>query len=273
MAMRVTTLASGAGWRVHDVVCSAGPGDRAFEEQHDSVCIAAVMQGSFQYRTTQGTATLAPGAVLLGNHGHCFECGHQHARGDRCLSFLFDPGCFETILSGSGPGRWSGFPVARVPPVEALSPVLAAAELARDDPETLEEVALEVAGAVVSVVSVVAGSGRAVGTASWRDERRIAGVLRRIEAEVDEGLSLGVLAREAGMSRYHFLRVFRQVVGLTPHQFILRTRLHRAAVELRRSGRKVLDVALEAGFSDLSTFNRRFRATMGVTPSGYRRTG
>jgi AraC family transcriptional regulator len=75
------------------------------------------------------------------------------------------------------------------------------------------------------------------------------------------------------MSRYHFLRTFRHVVGLTPHQFILRTRLHRAALALRRSGRPVLEVALDAGFADLSTFNRRFRATMGVTPGAYRRQG
>jgi AraC-like DNA-binding protein len=72
------------------------------------------------------------------------------------------------------------------------------------------------------------------------------------------------------MSRYHFLRTFRHVVGLTPHQFILRTRLHTAAVELRRSVRSILDIALDAGFADLSTFNRRFRATMGVTPGTYR---
>ena len=68
------------------------------------------------------------------------------------------------------------------------------------------------------------------------------------------------------MSPYHFLRTFRRVVGMTPHQFILRTRLDDAAVQLRRSSRPVLDIALDAGFADLSTFNRRFRAIMGVTP-------
>ncbi len=60
---------------------------------------------------------------------------------------------------------------------------------------------------------------------------------------------------------------------MTPYQFILRTRLHNAAIALRRSGQPVLDVALDAGFADLSTFNRRFRATMGVTPGAYRRSG
>jgi AraC family transcriptional regulator len=267
MEMHVDILASGPGWRVHDIACSAGPRDRAFEEQHTAVCIAAVLQGSFQYRTTQGAATLAPGAILLGNHGHCFECGHEHARGDRCLSFLFDPPCFESVLAAIPGARSIDFPVARLPPLPALSPVLAAVDLARDNAAVLEEVGLDLAGKVVSLLV-----GASLPPVPARDERRIDGVLRRIEADAHLPLGLADLAREAAMSRYHFLRTFRHVVGLTPHQFVLRTRLHNAAVALRRSTRPVLDVALDAGFADLSTFNRRFRATMGVTPSAYRRS-
>jgi AraC family transcriptional regulator len=134
MEMTVDLLASGPGWRVHDVRCAAGPNDRRFEEQHPAVCIAAVIHGSFQYRTTQGEATLAPGAILLGNHGGCFECGHDHATGDRCLSFLFDPGCFETIVSAVPAARSDVFTIARLPPLMALTPVITAAELAMDDP-------------------------------------------------------------------------------------------------------------------------------------------
>ena len=96
-------LASGPGWRVEDVTCSAGPQDRPFEEQHDLVCVAAVTRGTFQYRTPNGRATLVPGALMLGNPGACFECGHEHGVGDRCLSFHFDPEFFEEIVA-SVPG-------------------------------------------------------------------------------------------------------------------------------------------------------------------------
>jgi AraC family transcriptional regulator len=51
---------------------------------------------------------------------------------------------------------------------------------------------------------------------------------------------------------------------------VLRTRLHRAAVRLRRSRESVAAIAFDAGFNDLSTFNRRFRRVMGVSPSAYR---
>src|SRR6202789_1908352 len=97
--MTATTylLASGPGWRADDVICTSGPNDRAFEEQHDGICIAAVTRGTFQYRSTQGSALLTPGALLLGRDRHCFQCGHDHGTGDRCLSFHFTPDFFHAV--------------------------------------------------------------------------------------------------------------------------------------------------------------------------------
>jgi AraC-like DNA-binding protein len=72
------------------------------------------------------------------------------------------------------------------------------------------------------------------------------------------------------MSVYHFLRTFRQVAGLPPHQYVLHTRLRRAAVRLRTSNHPISAIAFDAGFGDLSTFNRRFRRVMGCSPGAYR---
>jgi len=72
------------------------------------------------------------------------------------------------------------------------------------------------------------------------------------------------------MSPYHFLRTFRQVTGVTPHQFILRTRLYRAATRLRAGKAQIAAIAFDCGFNDLSTFNHRFRRVIGVTPGDYR---
>jgi AraC family transcriptional regulator len=57
---------------------------------------------------------------------------------------------------------------------------------------------------------------------------------------------------------------------MTPHQYVLRTRLNRAALRLRRSDEPVAAIAYDAGFNDLSSFNRRFRRVMGKSPSAYR---
>jgi AraC family transcriptional regulator len=269
MALTSRLLASGPGWCVEDVVCTFGQRDRPFEERHHGVCIAAVTQGTFRYRSTLGSAVLAPGALLLGNDCHCFECSHDQSVGDRCLSFQFAPEFLEAVVSAVPGTRCAAFSVPRLPPNPRLLPILAAAETARDDNDAaeFEELALRIAGAVAGVLAESKGSPRAL---RWRDERRIGAALRRIEAEADETLSVTELARGVAMSPYHFLRTFRAVVGMTPHQLILHIRLHRAAIRLRRTSDSISAIAFAAGFGDLSTFNRRFARIMGCSPSAYR---
>ena len=272
MAISAQVLASGNGWRVRDVVCDHGPHDRAFAEQHADAAIAAVMEGSFQYRTQAGSAVLVPGALLLGNAGSCFECGHEHAQGDRCLAFHFTPAFFESIAAGVPGIRKARFSCASVPPASELVGLLAEAEVARDerDMTALAELATRFAGAALTITGEDATSAR---RPSARDERRITMAVRRIEAQAGEHLQLDVLAGETAMSPYHFLRTFRQVTGMTPHQYVLHTRLHRAAQRLRASVDPVAMIAFEAGFNDLATFNRRFRRLIGMTPSAFRAAG
>ncbi len=274
MTTTAYSLASGPDWSVDDVICTAGPHDHPFEEQHESLCIAVVTDGTFQYRTSQGAALLAPGAVLLGNHGQCFECGHEHGVGDRCLAFHLAPEFFEAVIAGVPGAKATQFAVPRLPPAPSFIPLIALAEAARDDGDELEfeELALRFAGAVAAQLVETRG---ALPSASRRDERRITEAVRRIEAEAHEishvRLSVAALARGAAMSPYHFLRRFQQVVGMTPHQFVLRARLHRAAVRVRRSDEPISTIAFDAGFNDLSTFNHRFRRVMGASPSVFRR--
>ncbi|MGH8596884.1 MAG: AraC family ligand binding domain-containing protein, partial [Gammaproteobacteria bacterium] len=146
MASRL--VAAGRDWRVADNVCSAGPHDRPFEEQHDAASIAAVTAGTFKYRTTQGSALMAPGALLLGNMGQHFECRHEHHHGDRCLSFHFAPELLEEIARTVPGVKSFSFNAPRVPPLTALVPLLTEAAAARDsgDGAALEEIALRVAG-------------------------------------------------------------------------------------------------------------------------------
>jgi AraC family transcriptional regulator len=262
-------LAAGDGWSIHDVVCTHGPADRPFGEEHTAMAIAAVMEGSFQYRTRAGSALLVPGSLLLGNAGSCFECGHEHARGDRCLAFHFSPACFETIAAGVPGVRGAALRCAGLPPMQALAGVFAAAVRARNehDGAALEELGVQLAGTVLTVTGGSRPRGR---SPSSRDERRITAAVRHIERATGQPLGLSTLARQAAMSPYHFLRTFRQLIGMTPHQYVLHTRLQRAAQRLLAGGDPVSSVALEAGFNDLATFNRRFRRVTGMTPSAFR---
>jgi AraC family transcriptional regulator len=78
------------------------------------------------------------------------------------------------------------------------------------------------------------------------------------------------LAREAGLSPYHFLRVFEHLTTLTPHQFVRRARLRNAAAHLAATPSRVLDIAYDCGFNDVSNFNHAFLAEFGVPPRTFR---
>ena len=77
-------------------------------------------------------------------------------------------------------------------------------------------------------------------------------------------------ADSAGLSPYHFLRTFKHVTGVTPHQWLLRARLREAARRLAAGRDPVTDIALDVGFEDLSNFMRSFRAEFGMSPRRYR---
>jgi AraC-like DNA-binding protein len=100
--------------------------------------------------------------------------------------------------------------------------------------------------------------GRAVEAALW------------IDAHAHDPIDLERAAREAGYSSFQFLRLFRRVVGITPHQYLIRTRLRRAARLLAGEAWSVTDVAYEVGFGDLSNFVRTFGRAAGVSPGRFR---
>jgi hypothetical protein len=118
------TLAARDGWSVHDVVCSAGPSDRPFEERHEGFSISAVVEGSFTYRSEVGHELLYPGSLLLGNNGRCFECGHAHGVGDRCVSLNVREELFGEIAAGVAATSRFLFPAPSLAPTAESLPVL-----------------------------------------------------------------------------------------------------------------------------------------------------
>lgn len=78
------------------------------------------------------------------------------------------------------------------------------------------------------------------------------------------------VAREVGISHYHFIRQFEALFGITPHQFRIRLRLEQAKGLLAAGGTSVTDVCMEVGMSSLGSFSGHFARRTGTTPSAYR---
>ena len=270
-------IAKGDGWIVDDVVCSCGPEDRPFDEQHNHVAIAIVISGTFQYRgsTLNRREMMTPGSLLLGNPGQSFECGHEHGVGDRCLSFRFTPEYFAAIADVTPRGRTlrartGPFRSLRLPPMQALSGVIARASAALGQSADIgwEELGVRLAALAVQLDREAPPDRPAISSSALA---RVTRTVRMIDDQPVTDLGLNALARDAGLSPYHFLRTFQHVTGTTPHQYLLRMRLRAAAIGLVTTTAQIIDVALDAGFGDVSNFNRAFRSEFGMSPTAYRR--
>lgn len=264
--MASRTIAQGDGIIVYDYCCEAGPGDRPFAELHDRFSVAYVRKGSFGYRARGRAFELVAGSLLIGRPGDEYICTHDHhVCGDECLSVQLTPDMAET--AGVRPRSWQSGGVPPVPELVVLGELAQAAAEGRSD-VGLDEIGLTL---VARCADVVSGGSQKATKATARDRRRAVEVALWIDANAHEPVDLEGAARQAGLSAFHFLRLFRDALGVTPHQYLVRARLRHAARLLAEDDRPITDIALDVGFADLSNFVRTFRRAAGVSPSGFRR--
>ncbi len=91
-----------------------------------------------------------------------------------------------------------------------------------------------------------------------------------LEAHLDDEFSLSQLANEAGISEFHFSRLFKKTTGFAPSRFFIRMRMEKARRLLRETSKSVIEVGLDVGYSSPSHFAQIFRREVGVVPSQYR---
>jgi len=250
---------------VIDNCCSVRPGDAPFVELHGAFSVSYVRKGSFGYRVRGASHELVAGSVLVGHPGDEFVCTHDHGYGDECLSFFLAPAVVETI--GDSAGTWR---IGSVPP---LSELMLLGELAQAIVDLRSDVGLDEVGLLFAARFVELASSRTPARADARaqDRRRAVEVALWLEAHAHEPIDLESAAREVGLSAFHFLRLFSSVLGVTPHQYLVRSRLRHAARLLADDAQSITDIAFGVGFGDLSNFVRTFHRAAGVSPRGFRR--
>lgn len=260
---KVTRLQSG-GLSVVEYFCSSGPADRPFAECHRTFTLSFVRSGGFGYRHRGRAYELVAGSVLVGHKGDEYVCTHEHVHGDDCLSFEFTP----ELAEETGLAR-AVRPVSVVPP---RPEIMVTGELAQSvidgrSNASLDEVGIMFADRLAGLAPDVPAP-RVPPAAS--DRRRAVRSALWIDEQSSQPLTLARIAREAGVSQFHFLRQFAATLGVTPHQYLVRSRLRRAARMLADDA-AVTDVAMDCGFGDLSNFVRTFRRAAGVSPRAFRR--
>lgn len=251
---------------VSEICCDAGPSDPNVVEEHGAWSVSYVQRGSFGCRCGGFDREMVPGSVLIGRPGEGFECSHHHhGRGDTCLAVFLAPGVVDELTLGRG---WQATTLAPLAELMVRGAVMHGAMTGATD-IGLDEAALSLVSCVVEVCGRVGR--RAAPHSAAQSRRRVVQSALWIEAHLEQPLNLERMAAEAAMSPCHYLRQFAAVVGVTPHQYLVRCRVrHAARLLASQPERPVTEVALASGFEDLSNFVRTFRRASGASPGRFR---
>ncbi len=98
--------------------------------------------------------------------------------------------------------------------------------------------------------------------------RRIVQAKLFIDCHYAESIDIKNIANEACFSKFHFIRLFKQIYGKTPHQYLIAVRIEKAQ-ELLRCGKSVSEVCQDIGFDSLSTFSGLFKRKIGLSPATF----
>ena len=262
--MNRTTLLQRDRISVTEFRCTAGPGDKPFAEQFPAYSISYVRKGSFGCHCRGRFHELVAGSVLVGHPGDEYVCTHDHTVGDECLSFFIGEELVDEIDDGGAIWR-----IGALPPLPEL---MVLDELAQTAADGNSDVGLDEVGHVMASRFVDLASGRKQrrSTATLRDRRRAVESALWIDANSHRAVTLDDSAEQAGISPFHFLRLFSGVLGVTPHQYLVRSRLRHAARRLADDNSPITDIAYDVGFADLSNFVRTFHRAAGASPMRFR---
>lgn len=222
-------------------------------------------RGTFDVSVGRRRWQVRPGMVFCTWPGLVYRCRHlDETPADVCLTVSYRPDLAEEL-----PRRARQNAAVVASPTNRLAYLgvrLSRLATPGTDPLALETLAVDL---LAETASLDHGSHRfRAPQLRWYAER-IEAARTALDSSFGEPHTLGSLARQAGMSAFHFARVFRELVGVPPHRYLMNVRLRHAAERLRAGG-NVTETALDCGIPNLSHFIRLFRRAYGVPPSRYR---
>lgn len=252
-------------------------GHRFAPHTHDGLTLGVVTGGAlaFDHGPARRRHVVAGGGVSVVNPGEVHTGEGGSGDGWAYRNLYVGPDALRAVareagLAGDG-SAGDGLPAFAAPAID--DPALARALLAAHRAAEASPVRLERDGLLLdALVGLVRrhASGPVRAPAPGREPAAVRAARDLVGDRYADDLPLAALAAAAGLSPYHFARVFRAAVGLPPHAYLLGVRVERARQALA-SGVPVARAALDAGFADQAHLTRRFKATLGVTPGAYRR--
>lgn len=262
--MRVEAIHRSSLFSVDSFACEAKRGDKPYPEIHRIYALCFVKQGSFGCRTLGKQHELVSGSVFIARPNQEYTAIHDHHDcGDECLSVRLSPQFADTLQMGKA---WD---YAKLPPIPEI---VVAGERMRAAAEGKTDIGVDEAALafIHRIAKVAADKPPKQPKGTDQDRRRAVEAAQWLEENHGGEIDLEQTATQAGLSPFHFLRTFTNALGVTPHQYLVRTRLRHAARLLSTTDKPITDIALDVGFADLSNFVRTFHKAAGVPPSRFR---
>jgi AraC-like DNA-binding protein len=249
--------------------------------------IKCVVEGVAAWETASGRFEIGPAGWLVLNDGEEYTITVDSRHPVETFCVFFRRGFVEeahrsattptaALLDAAPPGDALHF-AERLHSDSGVRDALMRARHCRGDDFALDAALHSVAAALVrargDVASRVARLPALRGTTRAEIARRLDRAVAFIHGHLDRPLSIGLMASAACLSPFHFHRLFGSYFGETPHRYVTRLRLERAAALLRGSEREVVEVANACGFSSAGSFSALFARTFGVPPARFRKNG
>lgn len=259
---KITPLFRSAEISVHRFTHPAEHEDQPYEEVASSYMASFVEEGAFNLEVADAGWRVSEGDVMLSRPGMRFRASYDGARfNDTCLSLTYLTASDERFDSEKG---WTKANLSVLPASDRLRYLRWGLNRAVETgaPMFAEYCATEIFRAPAQDASPKSLS---VKKFAWYAER-IDFARERLRADLEDELTASDLARAAGMSLFHFIRIFTALVGEPPHRYRLRARLA-AARAMIADGRSVTETCHACGFNNLSHFTRSFSRWYGAPPS------
>ena len=251
---------------------------------HNAFEITYVVEGALAYRTPEQTVTVRRGEALFTNSGVLHACTTEGAESCVYYTHFFDmsflSGMYNSVFEEKyflPVVRNTAFQLWLVKPdtlahIRMLESVLRCVELHRTEPPEYEfDLRTELCGFWREMLADSAEVRANTPPRSNADTERIKAMMDYIQANCAERLTLDDIAASASISRRECTRCFRRCIDSTPNEYLTACRVRMAADLLRRTGKSILDISEDCGFSSAGYFGKVFREAMGCTPKEYRK--
>lgn len=236
---------------------------------HDEFVLAVFARGAQRNRVCRKTGVAAPGTVMIIHPGevHTGEAVERDLGWDYC-AFYPSEALIQQVADAVLPGKGLvnfGCDIMRHAPTMAKE-VLQTASVLASSQDALEKESLFFE--LLSALLTQYGQRTTRGGAMRHARADVHHAIDYLQTHYHQALSVLDVARAAGLSEFHFMRLFQNTTGLSVHRFLTQIRLVRAK-SLLSQGVSAAQTALDVGFFDQSHFSRTFRTHFGITLGAY----